>query len=101
MAASDLATFGDVKTWLAGSSGIGSSDDALLSRLITDISGAITAYLGRPSLTQHACTERLDGDGKTRLFCQAHPGDIASAVSATAAAIAAGKAARAAAKAGN
>jgi hypothetical protein len=43
MAASDLAALGDVKAWLAGSSGIGSSDDALLARLITDVSGAVTA----------------------------------------------------------
>ena len=54
MAASDLAVLADVKTWLSGSSGIGSSDDALLARLITDVSGAITAYLGRPSLTPRA-----------------------------------------------
>ena len=58
MAASDLAILADVKTWLAGSSGIGSSDDALFSRLITDVSGAITAYLGRPSLTPRTLTER-------------------------------------------
>lgn len=56
MAASDLAILADVKTWLAGSSGIGSTDDALLSRLITDVSGAITAYLGRPSLTPRMLT---------------------------------------------
>jgi hypothetical protein len=73
MAASDLATLADVKIWLAGSSGIGSSDDALLSRLITDVSGAITAYLGRPALTPHALTERLDGNGKTRLFLPQYP----------------------------
>jgi hypothetical protein len=62
MAASDLATLADVKTWLAGSSGIGSSDDALISRLITDVSGAITAYLGRPSLVPRLFMERLDGN---------------------------------------
>jgi hypothetical protein len=73
MAAFDLATLADVKTWLAGSSGIGSSDDALLSRLITDVSGAIAAYLGRPSLTPHAFTERLDGGGKTRLYLRRYP----------------------------
>jgi hypothetical protein len=73
MAASDLATLADVKSWLAGSSGIGSSDDALLSRLITDVSGAIAAYLGRPSLSPHAFTERLDGDGKARLFLRRYP----------------------------
>jgi hypothetical protein len=73
MAASDLATLADVKTWLSGSSGIGTSDDALLGRLITDVSGAIAAYLGRPSLTPHAFTDRLDGDGKKRIFLRRYP----------------------------
>ncbi|MGA8899571.1 hypothetical protein [Bradyrhizobium sp.] len=73
MAASDLAILADVKTWLAGSSGIGSTDDALLSRLITDVSGAITAYLGRPSLTPRTLTERLDGNGRMRLFLSHYP----------------------------
>ena len=73
MAASDLAALADVKTWLSGSSGIGSSDDALLARLITDVSGAITAYLGRPSLTPRVFVERRDGDGKTRLYLRRYP----------------------------
>lgn len=73
MAVSDLAVLADVKTWLAGSSGMGSTDDALLSRLITDVSGAITAYLGRPSLAPRTVTERLDGNGRTRLFLSHYP----------------------------
>ena len=74
MAASDLATLADVKTWLSGSSGIGSSDDALIARLITDVSGAITAYLGRPSLTPRLFMERgLDNNDKTRLFLRHYP----------------------------
>jgi len=73
MAASDLAVLADVKTWLSGSSGIGTSDDTLLARLITDVSGAITAYLGRPSLTPRAFVERLDGDGKGRIFLRRYP----------------------------
>ena len=73
MAASDLAALADVKAWLAGSSGIGASDDALLARLVTDVSGAIAAYLGRPSLTPYPFTERLDGDGKARLFLRRYP----------------------------
>jgi hypothetical protein len=73
MTASDLAALSDVKAWLSGSSGIGSSDDALLARLITDVSGAIMAYLGRPSLTPRSFVERLDGDGKTRLFLRRYP----------------------------
>jgi hypothetical protein len=73
MAASDLAALADVKAWLAGSSGIGSSDDTLIARLITDVSGAITAYLGRPALTPHLFVERLDGNGKTRLYLRHYP----------------------------
>ena len=73
MAASDLAALADVKAWLSGSSGIGSSDDTLLARLITDVSGAITAYLGRPSLLPRPFAERLDGKGKTRMFLRHYP----------------------------
>ncbi len=73
MAASDLAKLADVKAWLSGSSGIGSSDDALISRLITDVSGAITAYLGRPALTPRDFVDRFDGNGKTRLFLPHYP----------------------------
>jgi hypothetical protein len=73
MAASDLAFLADVKTWLSGSSGIGSSDDTLIARLITDVSGAITAYLGRPSLLPRAFVERIDGDGKARLYLNRYP----------------------------
>jgi hypothetical protein len=73
VAASDLAALADVKTWLAGSSGIGTTDDALLTRLITDISGAITAYLGRPFLFPRTWTERLDGNGKQRLWLRNWP----------------------------
>ncbi len=73
MAASDLATLADVKAWLSGSSGIGTSDDALIARLITDVSGAITAYLGRPSLTPRTFMERHDGNDKSRLFLRHYP----------------------------
>ena len=73
MAASDLAALADVKAWLSGSSGIGTTDDTLIARLITDVSGAIAAYLGRPSLTPRPFTERLDGNGKTRVFLRHYP----------------------------
>jgi hypothetical protein len=73
MALSDLAVLADVKTWLAGSSGIGTTDDALLARLITDVSGAIAAYLGRPSLIPRAFDQRLDGNGRNRLFLPHFP----------------------------
>jgi hypothetical protein len=73
MAASDLAALADVKAWLAGSSGIGSSDDTLIARLITDVSGAIMAYLGRASLMPRVYAERLDGNGKARVFLRHYP----------------------------
>jgi hypothetical protein len=62
-----------VKTWLSGSSGIGSSDDALIARLITDVSGAIAAYLGRAALTPRPFAERFDGNGKTRVWLRHYP----------------------------
>jgi hypothetical protein len=73
MAASDLAALADVKTWLSGSSGIGATDDALIARLVTDVSGAIAAYLGRPALTPRAYAERLDGNGKARIYLRHYP----------------------------
>lgn len=73
MAASDLAQLADIKGWLAGSSGLGAGDDTLLARLITDVSGAIYAYLGRPSLIPRTITERYDGGGKRRLYLRQWP----------------------------
>lgn len=73
MAASDLAALADVKAWLSGSSGIGTSDDALIGRLITDVSGAIYAYLARPSLIPRTITDRYDGGGKRRLYLRQFP----------------------------
>lgn len=73
MAASDLAQLADVKAWLAGSSGIGAADDAVLARLTTDVSGLIYAYLGRPWLIPQQVTERYDGNGKPRLYLRNYP----------------------------
>jgi hypothetical protein len=73
VAASDLAQLADVKLWLAGSSGIGAGDDGILSRLITDVSGAICGYLNRPSVLPRTVTERYDGSGKRRLYLRQFP----------------------------
>ncbi len=73
MAASDLAVLADVKAWLSGSSGIGTSDDALLGRLITDLSGVILAYLSRPSVLPRSWSERYDGNGKERVYLRKFP----------------------------
>lgn len=70
MAASDLAQLIDVKAWLGERS---SGDDVLLGRLITDVSSAIYAYLGRPLLLPHTVTERYDGSGKRRLYLRQFP----------------------------
>lgn len=70
MAASDLALLADVKAWLTVSN---ATDDALLSRLITDLSGAICAYLSRPSLIPRTVAERYDGNGKSRLYLRQFP----------------------------
>lgn len=73
MAASDLAQSTDVQTWLGGLPAVGARDVALLGRLITDLSGAIYAYLGRPSLLPHTVTERYDGSGRRRLYLRQFP----------------------------
>jgi hypothetical protein len=49
MAFGDLTTLSDVRAWLqSGQQAYPSTDDALLSRLITAASGLITAWLNRP-----------------------------------------------------
>jgi hypothetical protein len=59
---------------------------------------ALTTAIG----TSGAAGAGLAGvDAAIQSFCQAHPTNIASAITATAAAVTAGKAAQAAAKAGN
>lgn len=81
MPASDLAQLADLKAWLAGSSGIGATDDGTCARLITDVSGLIYAYLGRPSLLPRTVNERYDGNGKRRLYLRQYP--VASIASLT------------------
>jgi hypothetical protein len=61
-----------VKAWLA-SERHRRFRRSLLARLVTNVSAAIAAYLGRPSLTPYLFTERLDGDGKARLFLRRYP----------------------------
>lgn len=92
MAASDLAALPDVKLWIAGSSGIGASDDTLLSRLITDVSGAIYAYLSRSTLLPRTVSERYDGNGKDRLYLRNYPVTAISSLVVGDTAIAAGPA---------
>jgi hypothetical protein len=52
MAFGDLTTLADVRAWLqTGQQPYPSTDDALLSRLITAASGLVTAWLNRPLLS--------------------------------------------------
>jgi hypothetical protein len=52
MAFGDLTTLADVRTWLqTGQQPYPSTDDALLTRLITAASGLVTAWLNRPILS--------------------------------------------------
>lgn len=63
MAASDLTTLANVKAWLGIN---GSSDDAVLARLITASSGYIETWLGR-QLAVATYNEVRNGEGGTRL----------------------------------
>jgi len=88
------------------------ADVALVDSSIAGVSSALAnnciglVSIGQ-SLAQLVGTSRSAGAGITGVdaaiqsYCQAHPTNIATAVSATAAAVSAGKAAQAAAKAGN
>lgn len=67
MAYGDLTILADVKAWLqTGASPFPSTDDALLSRLITAASGFIETWLHRPVLSAD-WLEIRDGSGGNRL----------------------------------
>jgi hypothetical protein len=55
----DLTSLADCKAWLGVTS---TADDTLLAGLITSISQAILADLGRPSILPQSYVETLDGD---------------------------------------
>ena len=70
MAASDLAVLQDVKDW----GGIASAtDNAMLSRLITAVSGKIYSYLGRRVIVPATTMQRSDGLGNARLMLAHYP----------------------------
>lgn len=67
MAAIDLTTLADVKTWLQIAPGaFPSVDDALIARLITAASQYIVTWLGRP-IARADYRENRDGTGGRRL----------------------------------
>ena len=47
MAAGDLTSLANLKAWLNTTGTFGSTDDAILTRLITAASGFLARYLGR------------------------------------------------------
>jgi hypothetical protein len=69
-AASDLATLQDVKDWINQTS---STDDKMLARLITSLSGAMYSYLSRQIVIPRQVTERYDGLGNDRLLLRNYP----------------------------
>jgi len=71
MAAPDLCALADVKTWLQIPSGT-TTDDALLSALITQVSQWVDSYCNR-NLAQATYTEVRDGKGGTRKMIKNYP----------------------------
>ena len=65
-----LTTLNNVKAWLNLSS---ITDNALLTRLINQVSGATLNYIGRPSITRQTYTELRDGVGNYRLVLRNWP----------------------------
>lgn len=72
----DLVTLADVKRHLGTAA---TSDDALLSSLITQVSSAVASRLSRELLTG-ARTETRDGNGKTKLVLNDYPVTAVSSV---------------------
>lgn len=70
MAAGDLATLNDVKSWL-GLAPSETTSDAVLSRLITATSGVVRSRLNRFSLVSRSCLDLRDGSG-TQSFLLRH-----------------------------
>ena len=76
MAATDLTTLPNVKAWLQVN---GTSDDALLTRLITATSDYITQWLNR-QLLSGPVTDVRNGDGGRRMFLSEYPVTAVSSV---------------------
>lgn len=66
----DLTTLADCKAWLGITS---TADDAVLAGLVTSISQAILADLGRPSVLPSTYLEVFDGGGERRLALRHWP----------------------------
>jgi hypothetical protein len=66
----DLTSLADCKAWLGLTSG---TDDALLGELVTAVSQAILADLGRPSILPTTYSETLDGGGETAVALRHWP----------------------------
>lgn len=71
MATGDLTTLDNVKGWFSPSLTT-TTDDALLTRLVTSASQFIQAWLGR-TIAETAYTETRNGAGGTRLFLRNRP----------------------------
>src|SRR5487761_205916 len=71
MATGDLTTLDNVKAWFAPPL-MTTSDDALLTRLVTAASAFIQTWLGR-TIAQTSYSETRNGQGGTRLFLRNRP----------------------------
>ena len=71
MATGDLTTLDNVKAYLSPPL-TATTDDALLTRLVTAASAFIQAWLGR-TIAQNSYTETRNGVGGTRLFLRNRP----------------------------
>ena len=69
MAVTDLTTLANVKAYLGLA---GASDDALITRMITGLSGVAEAWMGRPILS-FAYNELRNGSGSRRLAMTNYP----------------------------
>lgn len=81
----DLAQLADLKTWLDMQS---SDDDALLGRLITQVSRAILSHIDRATVLPASFVETHDGDGGSVIVLQQWPVNTITSCSVNGVAIA-------------
>lgn len=80
-APSDLTTLANAKAWLSGNPALGTTDDALIGRLITSASRFVLSYLQRGSILPRTITAELyNGNGNTTMQLRSWPALAVSAL---------------------
>jgi hypothetical protein len=84
----DLTTLANAKAWLSGNPPVGSQDDALLGRLITEASRLLLSTISSPPLQSASYTDYYDGIDGDRLMMRRFPVTAVTALNVNGSAVA-------------